>query len=122
MFHSERRRGMPLTGWSLVLFFACVSRVFGVCVSVGSDRGATRIRKDAALGASAALTLLPLWIPLAPAAWPDSTLPLPSPSPKRGGDGDSFAVGYCGAEDFCDSGVRGTSTKNGDDVRQREYW
>ena len=104
MFHSERRRGMPLTGWSLVLFFACVSRVFGVCVSVGSDRGATRrIRKDAALGASAALTLLPLWIPLAPAAWATDPTPSASASPEEGGDGDSFAVGYCGAEDFCDS-------------------
>jgi hypothetical protein len=25
------------------------------------------------------------------------------PEPEAGGDGDSFAVGYCGAEDFCDS-------------------
>ena len=60
MFHSERRRGMPLTGWSFAQSCACASRVFGVCASVGSDRGAIRrIRKGAALGASAALTLLP---------------------------------------------------------------
>ena len=62
MVRSERRRGMPLTGWSFAPSFACASRVFGVRASVGSDRGATcRIRKGAALGASAALTLLPLW-------------------------------------------------------------
>ena len=47
MFHSERRRGMPLTGWSFVPSFACASRVCGVSASVGSDRGATRrIRVD----------------------------------------------------------------------------
>ena len=102
MFHSERRRGIPLTGWSVAPSFACASRVFGVCASVGSDRGATRrIRKGAALGASAALTLLPLWTPLAPTAWATDPTPSASPSPKR--DGDSFAVGYCGSEDFGDS-------------------
>ena len=96
MFHYERRRGMPLTGWSFAQSCACASRVFGVRASVGSDRGATRrIRKGAALGASAALTLLPLWTPMAPAAW--ATDPTPSASPS------SFAVGYCGAEDFCNS-------------------
>ncbi|WP_279789361.1 S8 family peptidase [Rothia sp. RSM407] len=124
MFHSERRRGMPLTGWSLVLFFACVSRVFGVCVSVGSDRGATRrIRKDAALGASAALTLLPLWIPLAPAAW--ATDPTPSasasPSPKREVTATPSPSGTAVLKTSA-TPSQGTSTKNGDDVRQREYW
>ena len=83
---SEHRRGMPLTGWSFASSSACASRVFGVRASVGSDRGATRrARKVAALGASTALTLLPLWTPLVPAA--RATDPTPSasasPSPKR---------------------------------------
>jgi len=29
--------------------------------------------------------------------------PFCSPEPEAGGDGDSFAVGYCGSEDFGDS-------------------
>ena len=67
MVRSERRRGIPLTGWSFASSSACASRVFGVCASAFSVGGATRrARKIATLGASAALTLLPLWTPLAP--------------------------------------------------------
>jgi hypothetical protein len=33
----------------------------------------------------------------------DGPDPFCFPEPEEGGDGDSFAVGYCGAEDFCDS-------------------
>ena len=84
MVRSERRRGMPLTGWFVAPSFASAFRASASRVSVGSDRGATRrIRKVAALGASAALTLLPLWTPLAPAAWATDPTSSASPSPKR---------------------------------------
>ena len=124
MFHSERRRGMPLTGWSFVPSFACASRVCGVRASVGSDRGASRrIRKGAALGASAALTLLPLWTPLAPAAW--ATDPAPSasasPSPKREVTATPSPSGTAVPKTSA-TPSQGASTTNGDDVRQREYW
>ena len=127
MVRSERRRGMPLTGWSFAPSFACasrVSRVFGVRASVGSDRGATRrIPKVAALGASAALTLLPLWTPLAPAAW--ATDPAPSasasPSPKREVTATPSPSGTAVPKTSA-TPSQGASTTNGDDVRQREYW
>ena len=124
MVRSEHRRGMPLIGWSFAPSFACASRVFGVRASVGSDRGATRrIRKVAALGASAALTLLPLWTPLAPAAW--ATDPTPSasasPSPKREVTATPSPSGTAVPKTSA-TPSKGTSTKNGDDVRQREYW
>ena len=122
MVRSEHRRGMSLTGWSFASSCACASRVFGVRASVGSDRGATRrIRKVAALGASAALTLLPLWTPLTPAAWATDPTPSASPSPKREVTAtpspSATAVPKTSA-----TPSKGTSTTNGDDVRQREYW
>ena len=119
---SEHRRGMPLTGWSFAPSFACASRVFGVRASAFSDRGATRrARKIAALGASAALTLLPLWTPLVPAAWATDPTLSASPSPKREVTAtpspSATAVPKTSA-----TPSKGTSTMNGDDVRQREYW
>ena len=122
MVRSEHRRGMSLTGWSFASSCACASRVFGVRASVGSGRGATRrIRKVAALGASAALTLLPLWTPLTPAAWATDPTPSASPSPKREVTAtpspSATAVPKTSA-----TPSKGTSTTNGDDVRQREYW
>ena len=122
MVRSERRRGIPLTGWSVVPSFACASRVFGVCASVGSDRGATRrIRKGAALGASAALTLLPLWTPLAPTAW--ATDPTPSAAPRAEREVTATPTPSGTTVPKASATPRqGASTTNGDDVRQREYW
>ena len=124
MVRSEHRRGTPLTGWFVAPSFASASRVCGARASVVSDRGASRrARKVAALGASAALTLLPLWTPLAPAAW--ATDPTPSasasPSPKREVTATPSPSGTAVPKTSA-TPSKGTSTKNGDDVRQREYW
>ena len=104
MVRSERRRGMPLTGWSFAPSFACASRVFGVRASVGSDRGATRrIRKVAAFGCQCRVDSSAVVDSDGACCLGDGPDAFRVPEPEKGGDCDSFAVGYCGAEDFCDS-------------------
>ena len=69
------------------------------------------------------MTLLPLWTPLAPAAW--ATDPTPSasasPSPKREVTATPSPSGTAVPKTSA-TPSQGASTTNGDDVRQREYW